>query len=207
MYKNRHVVFALFLQLGLTTMDFAAAPAAGDDAAEKLATQVCVSCHGPGGNSTSPTFPKLAAQQPAYVVAQIKAFRGKTRGEPEAHDYMLGMATLIDDTTAEALGRFFARQSPPKGIPGDARVIAQGKGVFEHGVPDRGVVACATCHGATAAGMGIFPRLAGQHSAYVIKQLRAIQSQLRESPVMHGIVKDLKPDEMTALATFLQSLD
>lgn len=177
-----------------------------DETATTLATQICSSCHGPGGNSKSPTFPKLAAQQQPYVVAQIKAFRNKTRTEQEAHDYMLGMVTLIDDATAEALGRYYAKQPPPPpGISGDAALVASGKNLFEQGVPDRGIAACATCHGANAQGNGIFPRLAGQHAEYVLRQLTVIQSRLRESPVMHGIIKDLKHDEMKAVAAFVQS--
>ena len=176
-----------------------------DAAAETLATQVCSSCHGPGGNSTSPTFPKLAAQQQPYLVAQIKAFRNKTRGEQEAHDYMLGMASLIDDETADALGRFFSRQKPPRGVAGDPALIANGKKLFEQGIVERNITACATCHGKHAEGNGIFPRLAGQHAEYILRQLTVIQSRLRESPVMHGIIKDLKPEDMKAVAAFLQS--
>ena len=196
-----------FLLLALWhASDAAESATPADDAAEKLVTQVCSSCHGAGGNSTSPTFPKLAAQQQAYVVAQIKAFRNKTRGEQEAHDYMLGMVTLIDDATAEALGRYFAKQRPPPPVvAGDAALVANGKKLFEQGVPDRSIAACATCHGPNAQGNGIFPRLAGQHAEYVLRQLTVIQSHLRESPVMHGIIKDLKPDEMKAVAAFVQS--
>jgi cytochrome c553 len=185
-----------------------AAPSASvsDDAAVKLATHVCSNCHGPGGNSTSPTFPKLAAQQEPYLVAQIQAFKANNaRGEQEAHDYMLGMATLIDDATVDALARYFSRQPPPHGVAGDPSLIAKGEQLFEKGVPERNIVACATCHGKNAEGAGIFPRLAGQHAEYIERQLHVIQDHLRKSPVMHGIIKDLKPDEMNALASFVQS--
>ena len=205
---NKYTRTALGLILAMLWQVPQAADSAtqADDAAQKLAAQVCSSCHSPGGNSKSPTFPKLAAQQQPYIVAQIKAFRNKTRGEQEAHDYMMGMATLIDDTTAEALGRYFARQPPPVGVAGDPALVAKGKRLFEQGVPERGIAACVTCHGPGAHGNGIFPRLAGQHEEYVLRQLNAIQSRLRESPVMHGIIKDLTSDEMRAVAAFLQSL-
>lgn len=196
----------LWLPLAFGSVSQAAEPAApAAEAAVKLATQVCSSCHGPGGNSTSPTFPKLAAQQKPYLVAQIKAFREKTRGEQEAHDYMLGMATLIDDATAEALGDYFSKEPPPPPVKGEAEWVARGKKLFEQGVPERGIAACASCHGADAQGNGIFPRLAGQHAEYVLRQLSVIQTRLRQSPVMHGIIKDLRPDEMRAVAAFLQS--
>jgi hypothetical protein len=56
-----------------------------------------------------------------------------------------------------------------------------------------------------SAGTGDFPRLAGQHAKYVIKQLNYIQSLVRTAPVMHGIVKDLTSDEIRAVAAYLQS--
>ncbi len=198
--------FCLLLPLAFASATQAAEPASqAAEAAEKLATQVCSSCHGAGGNSASPTFPKLAAQQKPYLVAQIKAFREKTRGEQEAHDYMLGMTTLIDDATADALGDYFSRQPSPPPVSGDAALVAQGRKLFEQGIPERGVAACATCHGPGALGSGIFPRLAGQHAEYVLRQLNVIQTRLRQSPVMHGIIKDLKPAEMRAVAAFVQS--
>jgi cytochrome c553 len=38
-----------------------------------------------------------------------------------------------------------------------------------------------------------------------VRQLQVIQGQLRTSPVMHGIIKELKPEEMKAVAAYLQS--
>jgi cytochrome c553 len=178
---------------------------ASDDAATKLASQVCSSCHGPGGNSVSPTFPKLAAQQQAYLVAQIKAFRSGGRGEQEAHDYMLGMTTLIDDPTAEALARYFARQPAPRGVTSNPTLVAAGQKLFTQGIAGH-VVPCASCHGDHAQGNGIFPRLAGQHAPYIVRQLKVIQTNLRNSPVMHGIIKDLTPKDMDEVAAYLQSL-
>lgn len=196
---------AAFIASAAPAADRAQTASASDDAAAKLATHVCSSCHGPGGDSQSPTFPKLAAQQEAYLVAQIGNFRNGTRGEQEAHDYMLGMTTLIDDDTAAALARYYARQPGAKGRGGDAALIARGKHLFEQGEEGK-VVACASCHGAHAEGATIFPRLAGQHAAYIVRQLKVIQGNLRNSPVMHGIITNLKPDDMEAVAAYLQSI-
>ena len=38
-------------------------------------------------------------------------------------------------------------------------------------------------------GTSIFPRLAGQHAAYVVRQLEVIQRKFRDSPIMHGVIK------------------
>ena len=84
-------------------------------------------------------------------------------------------------------------------------LVAQGKELYDKGVSDRGIPACATCHGANAEGVADFPRLAGQHAKYVAKQLNYIQSLVRAAPVMHGIVKDMTPAEILAVAAYVQS--
>ncbi len=177
----------------------------GNDAAAKVAVQLCSACHGPGGESISPTFPRLAGQQEQYIEAQLKAFKNKERADPEAHDYMWGMAATVPDSLIPALAHYFATQPPPRGTPGDPALVERGKKLFANGDKARNIPACAGCHGPKAAGTGVFPRLAGQHKAYIVRQLEVIQKNLRASPVMHGIVTELKPDEMNAVAEYLAS--
>lgn len=174
-------------------------------AATKVATELCSSCHGPRGDSISPTFPKLAGQQKLYIAAQLRALKGKTRADPEAHDYMWGIAGSIDDALIDPLAEYYSSQPPAPGRPGNPKLVAEGKRFYESGDSARHIQACATCHAADAEGQAIFPRLAGQHAAYIVRQLQVIQNNLRQAPVMHGIVTELKTDEMKALAEFLQS--
>ena len=47
---------------------------------------------------------------------------------------------------------------------------------------------------------------AGQHAEYLVRQISVIQIQLRDSQVMHGIVRQLSGDEKNALAIYLESL-
>jgi cytochrome c553 len=180
--------------------------AAADQAAQKIASTVCAACHGPAGVSTSPVFPRLAGQSEIYLVAQLKAFKGKARSEQDAHDYMWGMATLLEDSVIADMSRYYASQKPAPGIPGDPKLTERGKVLFEKGDSARSVVACASCHGKLAEGNGIFPRLAGQRAAYVARQLDVIQKRFRDSPVMHGVVKDLNQDDMKAVGEYVQSL-
>ena len=66
----------------------------------------------------------------------------------------------------------------------------------------------AGCHGVAAQGDGQFPRLAGQHADYVIKQLVVFQ-QTEQRPagaMMKAVTHDLRPQDMRAVAMFLQSL-
>lgn len=154
----------------------------------------------------SPTFPNLAAQSAAYVSLQLHAFKDQSRADPDAQAYMWGMAARLDDSQIDALSQHFAREPAAAGVPGDPALIAVGKGIYTLGIPVRQVPPCATCHGAKGEGLGPFPRLAGQHAPYLLKQLLVIQSVLRTAPVMHGVVKDLTRTQMDAVATYLQSL-
>jgi cytochrome c553 len=201
----RIVILGLTLA-ALPALVRAQAPAADlARAAEEKAVNLCSTCHGPRGVSTSPEFPILAAQRQAYLEAQIDAFRKRTRAEKDAHDFMWGIAGNLDESLIGAIAHYYAEQPPAPGRTGDAKLVAQGKELFEKGVPERGIPACTTCHGGNAEGAAGFPRLAGQHAKYVAKQLLFIQSLVRSAPVMHGIVKDLAPNEIQAVAAFVQS--
>ena len=175
------------------------------DAAQKVAASICAACHGPTGVSVSPLFPQLAGQQEAYLLAQLKAFKSKTRAEADAHDYMWGMATLLDDSVMSGMAHYYAMQTPAAGIAGNASLIARGKTIYEQGDTAHGIAPCASCHGKSAEGAAIFPRLAGQHAAYVRRQLEAIQKTFRDSPIMHGVIKDLDPSQIDAVAEYVQS--
>jgi cytochrome c553 len=166
----------------------------------------CGTCHGVNGRSVSPTFPNLAAQQAPYIELQLKAFKDQTRADPDAQAYMWGMASQLSDTMISALGAYFAAQPAAPGRGGNTALIAQGKHVFEEGVPARQIPPCASCHGAHAEGLAMFPRLAGQHAPYLLKQLLVIQSALRTAPVMHGVIKELSKEQMQAVVAYLESI-
>ena len=119
---------------------------------------------------------------------------------------MWGMASQLSDGMISELAAYFAAQPAPPGRPGDAALAARGKQIFEQGVTARQIPPCASCHGDHAQGLAVFPRLAGQHAAYLLKQLLVIQNALRNAPVMHGIVKQLDKDQMLAVVAYLESI-
>ena len=175
-------------------------------AAARLAAETCANCHGVAGRSTAPTFPRLAGQTPAYIEAQLKGFRDQTRGDPDAIAYMWGMASQLSDSMISALADYFSQQRPAAGTNASTAAITTGREIYEKGVPVQQIPACETCHGKGAVGNGAIPRLAGQHAPYLFKQMLVIQNVLRSAPVMHGIVKDLTPAQMQAVAAYMESL-
>lgn len=203
----RQIRFAIFAILAgaSTLLSGQTIPPEIQKAAEEKAINLCSTCHGPRGISTSPEFPILAAQRPGYLAAQIDAFRKQTRAEKDAHDFMWGIAGRLDEKIVDGIAAYYSAQPPASGRTDDPALVAKGKELFDKGLPDRGIPACASCHGANGEGIADFPRLAGQHAKYVAKQLTYIQTLTRAAPVMHGIVKDLSPVEIQAVAAYVQS--
>ncbi len=186
-------------------------PAAAHEA-EYTATSRCQFCHGAQGHSISPIYPALAGQKAWYIDEQLHAFRAQTRRDPYARGFMWGMAAQLDDLQIAAFADYYSKQTPftsaPAPFSGSAQValIAKGKSVYTEGVPANGVAPCAACHQDDASGNDQFPRLAGQHASYLLKQLRAFHSGSREQVVMNGIVATLQEPEMKAVAAYLESL-
>jgi cytochrome c553 len=173
--------------------------------AHKVAITVCGTCHGQQGNSTQPKFPRLAGQNANYLATQLKAFRSQARGDPDAISYMWGMAAELDDETIAALAAYYAAQKPEASPGGDAAAIARGREIYEHGIAAEGVPACSSCHGSDAHGTQDFPRLAGQHAQYVLKQLASFQSNMRKVAIMHGVAQNLRQPEMQSVAAYLEA--
>lgn len=174
-----------------------------------LAQQVCSSCHGVDGNSVSPNFPNLAGQVPGYTAAQLKGFRSHERQDPAGFIYMWGLSRGLTEEQITGLADYYAKQSPGTfSVPGDPKRIPAGQQLYTSGVPDRGVAPCISCHGAAGQGIAAFPRLAGQHYDYVVKQLNIFQKTdgRPEGAVMKAVVHELTQDDMKNVAAFVQTL-
>lgn len=72
----------------------------------------CVQCHGPGGIGVGDTFPALAGQSPAYLTAQLQAYKNKTRpGGP--NDLMARVASKLTDADISAVANHFGGAATP----------------------------------------------------------------------------------------------
>ena len=173
-----------------------------------LAQQVCSNCHGVDGNSVSPNFPKLAAQQQDYFIAELNEFKGHKRNDPEGFEYMWGISRSLSDRQIKELAAYFAAQKPQPLPPGDRKLVAAGEQIFTKGLPAQGVPPCSTCHGAHGQGNGQYPRIADQHADYVLKQLKVFQ-RTNERPdgiAMKAVTHSLNPQNMEAVAAYLRQM-
>lgn len=87
-----------------TTLFFSTNAFATPEAPEKVSQ--CIACHGAGGNSVVPTFPKLAGQHAGYIAKQLKDFRDGFRKDPT----MSAFAKPLTDDEIKALSEYYAAQ-------------------------------------------------------------------------------------------------
>jgi cytochrome c553 len=171
----------------------------------------CTVCHGAAGTSATAEWPSLAGQQAGYLSEQLQLLRAKRRASPE----MAPLAASLTDEDIADLSSYFASQvlSPPTPPAGVADGI--GERLFRQGDAARGLVACATCHGNEGRGDGALraPALRAQQAVYVVKQLQGYAQRRRypqdppaQADSMAQIAAQLQPQEITALAAWLQAL-
>lgn len=164
----------------------------------------CFLCHGATGDSSSPLYPKLAGQNEAYLLKQLRNFKS---GERDSNDMRKVVVDMSDDDM-RAAAHFFSRQQPSRGKSAYGDMRAVGERLYMQGNPENGLVPCRECHGETGAGSEKLPRIAGQHTLYIETQLSLFEERKRtnDNAQMQDIAKRLSVDEARAVAEFLRGL-
>jgi len=180
--------------------------AAGSVEAGQLKSATCGACHGMDGNSPSPEWPNLAGQHAAYIEKQLNAFKAGER----KNDLMAPMAMILSDEDMADLAAYFASQKP-RGGETEPSKLALGERVYRAGNVQKGVIACAGCHGPNGRGNPLagYASIQGQHAVYVANQLRAYKSGARDTDpnqMMRNVAALLSEDEIDAVASYVQGL-
>jgi len=164
----------------------------------------CLSCHGANGNSSIAANPKLSAQIEAYTHKQLVDFTTPQRVNPVMTTY----AKMLTDEEKRNVAAYLATQKVKPGAAKNKDTIELGRKIYRGGIAEKGVAACASCHGAAAGGIPIqYPRLAGQHQDYTTAQLVAFRTGARSnSPQMTTLAQRLSDTEMKAVADYIAGL-
>jgi cytochrome c553 len=201
--KIGNVIAIILMSVGLASVAQAAGNAADG---EKIVTGVCAACHGIDGNSVISTNPKLAQQHPEYIAKQLANFKSGER----KNAVMSGMAASLSPEDMANVAAYFGSQKAKVGSAKTNAAGSLGEKIYRGGIASVGVPACASCHGATGAGIPVqFPRLSGQHADYVVTQLKAFYSGERandNAKVMRMIAAKMSDADMAAVADYIQGL-
>ena len=175
---------------------------------------ICMACHGAAGNSSTPTYPRLAGQHADYIVKQLQEFKSSKR--PNA--VMTGMAAALSDDDMKNIGAYLASQKPSPNFAKDPATVALGERIYRGGIAERQVPACAGCHAPNGVGIPAqYPRLAGQHADYTLSQLSAFREYANKgagTPVvgrpnsaqMAGVTAKMNDREIKAVADYIAGL-
>ncbi|MFI4979962.1 MAG: c-type cytochrome [Nevskiales bacterium] len=165
-------------------------PKPGPLEAGKAAAAGCAGCHGETGVSKMPGSPNLTGQDPQYLVAAMRAYKGGQR----KNDIMKSVLASVGDTQFSNIALYFALQKPDR-----APTPAQG----DQAAGQAAAAACAGCHGAKGvSGNPATPSLAGQDAQYLAAALRAYKDGSRGDATMKGVAASLGDAAARDIAAF-----
>ncbi|MCP3906891.1 MAG: cytochrome c [Oceanicoccus sp.] len=201
------------------------AQAGGNAAAGKNKAATCVACHGEGGNSIVPTFPKLAGQNERYLVKQLKDIQcGYLSAQEQkaqkcngrAVPTMAGQLDNFNDADLADIAAYYASQAASGG-QAKAANAAKGEEIYRAGIRSKGVAACTACHSPTGKGNAPagYPALGGQYADYIAAQLRAFRAAADGLPgrandgdtkIMRDVAYRMSDSEIDAVASYISGL-
>jgi cytochrome c553 len=171
----------------------------------------CKDCHGASAQGYRGFYPipRLAGQQTEYLKNQLRAFIEHRR----TNNIMFNVAHALSPSMVSALAASFHDLNPAPVGGAPRQLAAQGKRIFEDGVPEANVAACAACHGPEATGSGEIPRLAGQLYPYLIKELTNWGKERGQDPakpdtsgIMSPVAHSLTKSQVEAVAAYVSYL-
>lgn len=162
---------------------------------------LCNQCHGEDGNSTKPSVPNLASQNPVYLLNQIEKFADGRR----KNFVMNALSKNFSRDDKENLAVFYASMKV-NASKTNTQLAKKGQALY--------VKQCSSCHGKQGAGKSDYARLAGQKTHYVEMTLRGFRDRLKSSSkqlnrnntIMELIAKELSDDDVKALAAYVAQL-
>lgn len=198
--------FTVFLAMLGMVIAHPSSFAAGNSAAGKTKSAACAGCHGADGNSPNPLWPKLAGQDPQYLVKQLQDFKIGKRKDAMMAPFAMG---LSEQDMADIAAYFAGQKTGPGTAVASADAVKLGERLYRGGNAKSGVSACMSCHGPSGHGIPPrFPRVSGQHAAYTEKQMLAFKSSQRnnDGETMTRIAFRMSEAEIKAVAQYMAGL-
>jgi cytochrome c553 len=173
----------------------------------KAKVAVCAACHGAQGISPNPKWPNLAGQHEIYLLKQlIEMKEGKLTNSPT----MTAVLISFNHDDLRDLAHYYAKM-PAAEHKANHQLNIRGETLYKMGDFAKRIPACIACHGPQGRGNAEagFPILSGQNAAYTQKQLHAFKRAIRKndlSQIMHAISMQMSPEEMKAVALYIEGL-
>ena len=200
-----------WIMVAAATLTEVASHAAGNVEAGAAQAATCAACHGQdGATAIDPSYPNLAGQSAKYLNRQLQMFQSGERDVPLMTAQLIGKSAQ----DLEDLAAYYASLPGKIGeAVGSDEDIKTARMIYKGGIADRGVAACAACHGPGGLGndQAGFPVLGGQSVAYTVAQLTAYREGLRASDeeygaMMRNVASGLTDGQIRVLADYIHGL-
>jgi cytochrome c553 len=108
----------------------------------------------------------------------MRNFKGGPNGTPErTNAIMNGMIAAYDENQMRDFAAYFSSQVQKGEVAKSPDTIEMGRRIFRAGDMDKGLPACAGCHGPVGGGIPAqYPRIGGQYAEYLETQLKAFRA-------------------------------
>jgi cytochrome c553 len=163
----------------------------------------CESCHAEAKLNDQSIIPRLSGQSEVYLLEALKAYRV---GKRPSGFMQVPVATLPTESLQE-LARYYATQraSPREVSAADAQLLEAGAQLAKSGRSADKIPPCLSCHDRSGANPA-YPKLAGQNSAYLSRQLELFRQGIRgggtAQHLMVSVAKNMSDADIEALSAF-----
>lgn len=181
----------------------------------------CAACHGDNGQGGKKgEYPRIAGQQVRYLESQLKNFRSRTRINIPMFPYTQERELSdedIKDVSAYLAGIELSNKMPTYTGNEDAltkllmadrvMIIPRAEGDIDKG----GALyqkLCASCHGKTGKGRGMFPMLVGQYTSYLKRQVDLYLKGDRphDEEAVGGVLTQLDETQIRDILAYLTAI-
>lgn len=172
------------------------------------AQNACIACHGLAGEGNGHEVPRLAGLDRGYFLRQMELFAEGLRHHKQMHF----IAQALSWDARQKVAAYYSELPIPTVAepPADPECSAHAAQLYQTGAPERGIPACADCHGPNGTGLGHGnPALVAQPGPYIIEQLHKWRDGERygdPNRTMNQLSSRLKEWEILALADYISAL-
>ncbi len=165
--------------------------------------EVCSACHMLNGwGLQDGTFPQLAGQHTTVTIKQLSDIRAGNRDNPTMYPFALPSEIGGTQAIADVAAYMATLPMTPYNGVGPGERLDVGKKLYQEN--------CVRCHGEHGEGNAekFYPRLEGQHYAYLVRQFEWIKEGKRRNanPEMVKQIQEISKEDMDAILDYTSRL-
>lgn len=172
------------------------------------AVTACARCHGAGRRGPSSRLvPILHGQPVKFLTTALEEYESGLRPS----GMMQPLASELSHEERQQVAKYYAGLMPPAASkpPPNVASVERGRLLATAGNPGVKIPACESCH--TTSSLDAYPRLPGQHAAYMVNRLRNWKTGIGQrsdgDAIMAPIARSLNEQQIEDVSAYFASID